>query len=106
MDRRQHSIIFLDYFFSSFYILTSWTKTVNLKSVNPKSLNPKSVTLNLTAFFPCALRHVIYLEDAQQGIYKLKEALKAASQNKLYAENKPASDGSDEVRKVEKIDRV
>lgn len=34
--------------------------------------------------FPCALRHEIYLEDAQQGLYEIQAAVKAAQNNSLY----------------------
>ena len=37
-----------------------------------------------TALFPCAMRHEIYLEDANQGIYALKEAMRSAQEHQLY----------------------
>ena len=37
-----------------------------------------------TALFPCTMRHEIYIEDANQGIYALREAIRAAQDNPLY----------------------
>jgi hypothetical protein len=37
-----------------------------------------------TALFPCALRHEVYLEDAEQGIYTIKETMKMTLEKKLY----------------------
>jgi hypothetical protein len=39
---------------------------------------------------PCALRHEIYVEDAQEGLHKIQEARKAALQNPLYNDDHQA----------------
>lgn len=38
---------------------------------------------------PCALRHEIYVEDAQKGKYEISRTLAAARANALYATNSP-----------------
>ena len=39
-----------------------------------------------TALFPCTMRHEIYLEDANQGIYALQAAIRSAQENPLYVD--------------------
>lgn len=63
------------------------------------------------ALCPCAHRHVIYLEDAEQGIYAIKEAMKAAGMKNLYLDDevktkcKIIDPGSQEYRVADPIDR-
>ena len=40
---------------------------------------------------PCALYHAIYLEDAQRGMYEIKEAMAAALKNPLYNDSDPGA---------------
>ena len=46
------------------------------------------------------------MEDAEQGIYKLKEALKAANQSDYYTEKNKALENVHETRAVEPISRM
>jgi hypothetical protein len=54
---------------------------------------------------PCAYRHVIFVEDAQQGINVLKEAMKAASENGLY-QKIGMNDDTEECRAADPINRT
>jgi hypothetical protein len=54
---------------------------------------------------PCAYRHVIFVEDAQQGINILKEAMKAASKSGLYQKIE-TNDDTEECRAADPINRT
>lgn len=54
---------------------------------------------------PCAYRHVIFVEDAVQGIHILKEAMKATSNNGLYRKIEVADD-TEECRAADPINRT
>mmetsp|Transcript_35491 Transcript_35491/g.33668 ORF Transcript_35491/g.33668 Transcript_35491/m.33668 type:complete len:230 (+) Transcript_35491:275-964(+) len=58
------------------------------------------------ALFPCALREDIYVDDAEQGIYSLKEAMKAAHLSELYGDNSQTSVSPEETKDMEQMDRI